>query len=214
MWYRQARQQAVTLQQALFRRIDRESVLDFARRLGLVNGGSIVVRNELEMAVLVDVAVYNHRIGERSLLDVYLEEMELATDSGERQLLEAMNRSYYSMFIVEAAEREKGAGLRDLLRDERLLVVDWGIETRAEKGHRIATRVLPFPDYDLSMTSGAGIRISPESMREIVPRLATEFQGGVDLERLPPERRLQLEITIAGTLIARGDTAETSGYMG
>jgi hypothetical protein len=205
-WYRQARQQAIALQQALFRRVDRPSVQACAERLGLWRDGAIVVRNELEMAVLVDYCVYNHMIDGRMLVDVYLEEMELAEDSQERELLEAMNRNYYSMFVVEAAEREKGAGLRDLLRDEKVLVVDWGVELKGEKGMRIASRLLPFPDYDLSITSGAALHISPDSMRDVVTQLAGHFTGGVDIENLPADKRAELEAIIIRTLLEREES--------
>lgn len=133
----------------------------------------MVFGDEDELSVLFDYCLYNYPRNGKSVIDRHLELSPPPAISDERLLLEAMSHSYYSLFLVEDIQTDKGATLRDLLCDETLCLIDIGIGQSARPGMILAGRVLPLADFH--MASGTFIPVQGQEMRREVMLIVEKF---------------------------------------
>lgn len=88
------------------------------------------------------------------MIDRYLEQAQPTVLSEEdMQLLNAMSNAYYSLFLVDAVQSDRGATLHDLLRHKTFFLMDTGLGQSARPGLMLAGRVLPLADF--AMSSGS-----------------------------------------------------------
>jgi hypothetical protein len=66
-----------------------------------------------------------------------------------------MQQAFYSVFMVEQAERGLGIAARDLVSDKSVVIVDLGLGSTAKRGLLLAGRAMPFDEY--YMTTGAAL---------------------------------------------------------
>ncbi len=164
--YKRLRTAGRYLNQDLVRRLPKGTMLECAKKLGLRKGKSLSFQNEGEMPVLFDYCLYNHRRAGKNIIEKYLEDSPPAETSDEMTLLRAMVKAHYSVFMVEEIQNGMGATLFDLLRHDRLSLIDIGIGTTARRGMIFGGRVLPLGDF--YMTSGAFVPLWPDIVERIV----------------------------------------------
>jgi hypothetical protein len=131
--------------QAVLAIIAPDVVLDWAKRLRLTQGKSVVLNSENEMTLAEDLAIYLPRLGRLQPLDRYARTARFAPDSNEAVMLEAMRHARFSLWRVE--RRHESAGLllrdlRDLLRGGEIRLVDETMEKTAPQGVELAGRLL------------------------------------------------------------------------
>jgi hypothetical protein len=105
--------------------------LDWAKRLGLARGRTVLVESEQEMTLAEDLAIYLARPGRSHPLDRYARAARLAPGSDEAIVLEAMRRARFSLWRVERRHGTMGLVLRDLLRGGDIWLVDEALERSA-----------------------------------------------------------------------------------
>jgi hypothetical protein len=120
---------------------------------------------------------------------------------------EAMSHPRYSMFEVEEVHRGTSVTMRDVVRDDSLLVVDEGLSRSMRRRCTLAYRLLPFPEY--WMTTGSGFPLTREAVAEIqntvLPGLRSTERP--DLSRLSAKAEVELERAIIGAGFQEGGTA-------
>src|SRR5262245_38473515 len=84
-------------QQIMDALVDRAALMRAARALDIARGDTFIFESEAEMNVLMDYALYEHRVNGRSLVELYREKTSLLTPM-QHELLDAMCQSYVSLF--------------------------------------------------------------------------------------------------------------------
>jgi hypothetical protein len=140
--------------------------MECAKKLGLQKGRSWVLDNEQARAVLFDYCLYTYTRGGKTVIEKCVESDPWGETSDEKAVLIAMVKAHYSVFLVEQIEKGAGATLFDLLRHERLRLVDIGIGSTAVRGMFFAGRLLPMGEFWI--TSGAFLPLTPHLVKRIV----------------------------------------------
>ena len=169
--YKHLRSVGRDLSNKLVERLSMDVINEGARKLGILQGGTLVFDSEDESCVLMDYCIYNVRRRGRNAVEQYLMDSAPDPDSDEMVCLRAMQKAIYSLFIVESVERGLGMTARDLWSNETMLIVDMGLGSTAKEGVLFASRLL-FHD-GFSMTGGAvlPIGVPPASERDTIMKL-------------------------------------------
>jgi hypothetical protein len=114
--YRHLRQISKEQHQAVLDVISPSIVLNWAKRLGLAQGRTLLLESELELLLAEDLAIYLSGPGRSHPLDRYARAARLAPGSDRAILLEAMRQARFSLWRVERWHETTGLILRDLLR--------------------------------------------------------------------------------------------------
>lgn len=166
--------------------LSRRDILEGAKELGMVDGDRLVFGSEHEMAVTMDHCLYDLRRNGRRAIDRYLAQARFELGSPELELAAAMPHARYSVFVVEDVYRGAGLGLRDLLRQEPVRLLDRNLSETAEAGMALATRILLFDDF--GMTTGAGLPFDRQMAEELRhragPWLQQEARKGLDIAHM------------------------------
>ncbi len=168
--YQHLRAAGRNLNHKLVKRLSKDVIHEGGRRLGILEGGTLVFNSEDESSVLMDYCLYDVRRKGRNATEQYLIDAAPAPNSDEMACLRAMQQAIYSLFVVESVTRGFGVIVRDLLTDEIILVVDMGFGSTAQAGLVFASRLLFHEGF--AMTGGAALPISvlPEDQREAITK--------------------------------------------
>ena len=183
--YRRLRQISKEHHQAVLDIIAPDVVLDWARRLDLTQGKTVVSDSEYEIGLAEDLAIYVARLGRSHPLDRYARAAGFAPGSDEAIVLEAMRHARFSLWRIERRHQTTGLILRDLLRDEETWLIDEAMAKNAPQGVEMAARLLQ-PD-DFAMTARLIVPIIPDLMT--IPELMEEV-----FTRMPALRRIRGDV--------------------
>jgi hypothetical protein len=166
--YRHLRRIGKEQHQAVLDVIAPNVVLDWAKRLGLTWGRTVLLESELELVLAEDLAIYLPRPGRSLPLDRYARAARLAPGSDEAIVLEAMRRARFSLWRVERRHETMGLVLRDLLRGEDIWLADEALERSARPGLAMAARLLQPEAF--AMTARIAVPVTPDLMEEVFAR--------------------------------------------
>ena len=166
--YRRLRRIGKELHQAVLDVVAPKVVLDWAKRLGLARGRTVLLESEQEVILAEDLAIYLPRPGRSHPLDRYARAARLAPGSDEATVLEAMRRARFSLWRVERRHETMGLVLRDLLRGEDLWLVDEAPERSARPGLAMAARLLQPEAF--AVTARIVVPVTPDLMEEVFVR--------------------------------------------
>jgi hypothetical protein len=183
--YRRLRQISKEHHQAVLDIIAPDVVLDWARRLDLTQGKTVVSDSEYEIGLAEDLAIYVARLGRSHPLDRYARAAGFAPGSDDAIVLEAMRHARFSLWRIERRHQTTGLILRDLLRDEETWLIDEAMAKNAPQGVEMAARLLQ-PD-DFAMTARLIVPIIPDLMT--LPDLMEEV-----FTRMPALRRIRGDV--------------------
>jgi hypothetical protein len=111
--YRRLRQISKEHHEAVLDIIAPDVVLEWARRLDLTQGRTVVIESENELILPEDLAIYLPRLGRSHPLDRYARAAQFAPGSDEAIVLEAMHHARFSLWRVERRHQTAGLVLRD-----------------------------------------------------------------------------------------------------
>lgn len=162
------------------------AILKHARRLGLAEPEARVLAgmdDELELAC--DLAVYTAPPGRSRAIDRYARS---APPSGpdEARVLDAMCKARFTVFTVEDRHPAAGLLVKDVVRDEKVWLIDDDLETWLKKGMLFAARL--YTPERFSMTTGVGVRINAALLYEALAS-APQLMGGKYRDRVCEEPR-------------------------
>jgi hypothetical protein len=160
--YRRLRQISKEQHEAVLDIIAADVVLDWAKRIGLTQGKTVVSDSEYEIALAEDLAIYLARLGRSHPLDRYARAAGFAPGSDEAIVLEAMRHARFSLWCVERHHETTGLILRDLLREEEIWLIDEAMAKNARPGREMAARLVQ-PDR-FAMTARVIVPINPVLM--------------------------------------------------
>jgi len=208
--YKRLRKVGRELNNRIFETLSREAIEQTARRLGMWRDGTLVLETQDEMSVLMDHAIHGYFEDGRNAVDRYVEAHPPQPASDEAAVLWAARQAFFAIPKVEEVVPGVGVWARDLLRDERFLLVDMGLSQSAVEGGVLATRLLPFERF--VMTSGAALPASSECLRAVI-----EYLEGMEIETdaegyLRPTRQQEAETGLEITRIFLEEHA--SSYIG
>lgn len=202
--YRRNREVARSMHAPLLDRLGIDALKACASKLGILRKGVFVFDSESEIALLTDYALFCHRTMGKNAIERYLAEAPYAPGSDELAVLEAKAASRYSLFVAQAIQRGLGAEVKDVVRGDRLFVVDVSFSETLEEGHAFATRLLVFPEF--AMTTGAALPIFrdylPAIGREVIRRFGRERAN--QLERLSASEQGALQTVVLTTCLRLG----------
>lgn len=161
--YKHCREIGRDLNVTLAKQLPKSAVPECGKKLGIFKSGTLILKNDDEIAVLYDYCLYHYRRGGKNIIERYLEQSPPASDSTEMMLIQAMLESYFSLFQVEEIDPHRGARLRDLVTGKALHVLDVGLSETGMPGLILAGRMLPLADF--TMSSGTMIPV-PEPVFE------------------------------------------------
>jgi hypothetical protein len=163
--YRRLRQVSKEHHHAALDVIAPDVLLDWAKRLRLTEGRTVVFESEHEMTLAEDLATYLPRPGRSHPLDRYARAAEFAPGSDEALVLEAMRRARFSVWRVERRHETAGLTLRDLLRGEETWLVDETMEKNPPLGVEMAGRLMRPEGF--AMTARIVVPVTPVLMRMV-----------------------------------------------
>src|SRR3954469_16516775 len=140
--YRRLRQISKEQHEAVLDLIAADVLLDWARRLDLTVGKTVVLENDNELTLPEDLAIYLPRRGHLHPLERYARLARFAPGSDEAIVLAAMRQARFSLWRIERRHPTTGLILRDLLRGEEIWLVDEAMERNAPPGVEMAARLL------------------------------------------------------------------------
>jgi len=180
--YRRLRQISKEQHEAVLDIIAPDVVLDWAKRIDLTQGKTVVSDSEYEIALAEDLAIYLPRLGRSHPLDRYARAAGFVPGSDEAIVLEAMRHARFSLWRIERHHETTGLILRDLLREEEIWLIDEAMAKNARPGREMAARLVQ-PDR-FAMTARVIVPINPVLMTR--PELMEEV-----FIRAPALRSLQ-----------------------
>src|SRR5215212_1618584 len=156
--YRRLRQISKEQHEAVLNIIAPDVVLDWARRIGLTQGKTVVSDSEAEIPLAEDLAIYRPRLGHSHPLDRYARAAGFAPGSEEAIVLAAMRQARFSLWRVERDHETTGL----ILREEEIWLIDEAMAKNARPGQEMAARLVE-PDR-FAMTARVIVPIIPDLM--------------------------------------------------
>ena len=160
--YRHLRQISKEQHEAVLDITAADVLLDWARRIDLTQGRTVISDNEYEIVLAEDLAIYLARLGRPHPLDRYARAAGFAPGSDEAIVIEAMRHARFSLWHIERHHETTGLILRDLLRDEEIWLIDEALAKNVRPGQEMAARLI-VPDR-FAMTARVIVPIIPALM--------------------------------------------------
>lgn len=145
--------------------LPKSTLLECAKKLGLAKGKVMIFDSQDELPALMDFCLYNSRSGGKNMIERYALQTPPLPESDEKQVLQAMLDSHFSVFMVEKVYTGKGVSLSSFGQEE-IFLMDLGLGDSAVTGMSMAGRVLPFRDFH--MTAGAFLPLYEEPVNKAV----------------------------------------------
>lgn len=166
--------------------LSKEHFLESGRRLGILQEGILVFRNEDETSVLMDFALNELKPDDKSVVQMYGEKIGGENDV-EKEILSALISSYTSLFRVDSISASDNIlYLSDLLNNRiDIELIDVGLSQSAIPGILLFIRLVPFKS--IFMTSGISFIFRPD-LENTLLRQYKKFSKRVDVISDPAER--------------------------
>ena len=166
--------------------LSKEHFLESGRRLGILQEGILVFRNEDETSVLMDFALNELKPDDKSVVQMYGEKIGGENDV-EKEILSALISSYTSLFRVDSISASDNIlYLSDLLNNRiDIGLIDVGLSQSAIPGILLFIRLVPFKS--IFMTSGISFIFRPD-LENTLLRQYKKFSKRVDVISDPAER--------------------------
>jgi hypothetical protein len=161
--YNQRREIAIPFNHKLVEQLPKSAIKECAKKLGMLHRNTLVVSCEDEVSVLMDYCLFHFRINKVNMISRHLLMSPPAKDSIEMELLETMQKAYYSLLIVEKVFENKGVLVFDAVNKKDIFLIDLGLSISADAGMMFASHIIPIDQF--YRTSGAMLPI-PDSLFE------------------------------------------------
>lgn len=164
--YRHLRAIATRHHGAAVQFLARPSILEQARRLGLLAGQTLIADSEVELTLVFELAIYTAKDGRSRAIDRYAKAARLPASSDEMFMLEAMRHARFSIWQVERRHDACGLVVSDMLRQTEAWLVDEGMERSARSGMCFASRLCEVEPFVI--TSGVMVPVLGPMLEEVL----------------------------------------------
>jgi len=201
--YQRIRQVGLHLNQLLVKRLTRQALEEGARALGILRKGVMVFQSEDMTSVLMDYCIHDVRRQGRTVVEEMLAEGKYSPGTDETLYLEALRQAKYGIFLVERTVPGVGVDVLDVIRGNRLRIVDVNFSRSSASGLALATRICTPGEF--TMTTGATLPIgllTPKAQAEYVKEIAEA--PGPGLDEMSPDKRSKAIAEIIRSAIRSG----------
>ena len=167
--YRRLRAISKRQQTAAMDRVAPDTMLDFGRRLGIVQGRTFICDSPSEMDLLFDLCVYAGKPGRSRAIDRYARSVEGTLHGDEAMMLRAAQSASFRVWHVEQRHELAGLWVIDLITGDRLWLIDEGLTATSPIGEAYAGRLKTVDDF--VMTCGAMVPLSMTVMAAAIGNL-------------------------------------------
>jgi hypothetical protein len=157
--YQKIRDLLPALHMKIIKQLSRDDMNTSGRHLGMLHKKTFVFNNQTEIAVLSDYQVYSYRPHGISMVERYLKAKRNSLYPFTVELLEAMCRARFSIYMTGEAQKGKGLAVTDAFRHESFFLADRSLSTSSEPDMLLVLRLITFDDF--AIQTGAGILIEP-----------------------------------------------------
>ena len=173
--YRKILAGVVRHHQAMDRHVTGAALARIAKRLGLRVKGGVIEAGDDEMTLVSDLAVYGRVAGSTRAIDRYARAVAGSLDTFDKDLLEALRRSWFSVFRFTSRHPIAGWYVDDRLLDRTgLWLMNEALERSARAGMGLGARVFEFGSF--VVTTGGAAPLTGTLMDGLVDDLR-ERQG-------------------------------------
>lgn len=147
--------------------------------------------------LLTDVCLYDCFPGGKSPISRYQAVAAPVMETQEALVIEAMARlPPVSLYRIQRRKPGIGVEMHDLLTNEDVFVMDRGLGETAKVGLCLAARLIRFPDFGISMTSGASMVVEAILAQDLVDDIHAELGRGAQacLARMGAQDRSRYSI--------------------
>jgi hypothetical protein len=134
------------------------AMLQQGRRLGLVEGQTLMLDDMDDMALVFDLAIYTAPADRSRAIDRCLRGSLSEPGSDEALVLKAMSEARFSIYSVLRRHDAAGVIVKDTMRETEVWLVDEGIEASAPEGYTFASRF--FTPETFAMTAGVMVPVT------------------------------------------------------
>lgn len=164
--------------------IKREEVDRVARLLNIgLKNNRFTTDNPMDFDYIMDFIIYELRVDGKNLVERYADENSPENDM-EAAVINAMLNQHSSIYrVVNISREKKMLFYKDILNDVRnTRLIDLTFSNTAEPGLLVYTRILPFPE--LNMTSGTSFVFPSEAEGRLLSVYASsKFNDKTSMER-------------------------------
>ncbi|HUO10312.1 MAG TPA: hypothetical protein VM008_18545 [Phycisphaerae bacterium] len=179
-----------------------------ARKFGLLKGNTLLLEAESELIILGDFCIYSLRGRGETTVARYLATLPTTNSEDDAAVRDAMERTRYSIYRLEEQGKRAVMRFQDMLRGDRLWVVDENLSRTLKRGALLAGRMIPVPTY--WMSTGAAFPVS-NGVLGVVKSALPVAPGGT--EETLPQARAEMEEQLARMIIGAGLIEGTTGMI-
>jgi len=138
----------------------------------MLSRGILVFDSENETKYLFDRIIYDVPWDGKSAVEHFEAEDDSQLSEMEKEILQAMKNSYFSLFEVVGSVSGEYVQLADLLLDNQIELMDISMSITVSEGTLLATRILNI--QDICMTTGAGYPFQAEQKDILISELKAQ----------------------------------------
>jgi len=209
--YKRMRSTGLKLNKVLPEYIPKEAIEAVGRKLGFWKNGTLVFNDQDQVCVLIDHAIHGWFTDGKNAVDCYAAEHPPPPGSDKEAVLEAMRRTFFSLFRVEEVVDGVGTRVLDILQDRGYFLADVNLSRSAVVGGTLASRVIPFEDF--IMTTGAGLPVDLETTEEVSRRLHEMGKAWQDTPDMMREENAELAAKVI-RICLKSEGAQRIRYRG
>jgi len=209
--YRRWRERTSDLQNQIVTTLDAGTILECARKLGILRKNTVVFATEDEPAVLMDYCVYSHLRDGLNAVQRYFTEYPPQPGSFDDTVSKAMVAARYRLLRLTGLAPGIGVQVSDLQEDQTLFLVDRNCSQTTGAGLILATRTLSVNGF--YMTTGAALPVPDE----IGTRMIRMLKSRADVYGDRPaadQRRREAEAAFSTAVIRACLAAGASSAIG
>ena len=146
--------------------LSKDAIMSQARRLGLVQGKTLVLDSMDDLTLAFDLTIHTAPKDRSRAIDRYARAVRLAPGSDEALVLEAMRCARFSIISITRRHNVAGLIVEDLFRGGEFWLVDEALERSLRDGVALATRLFTLDDF--AMTAGVLVPFDIELIEDVI----------------------------------------------
>jgi hypothetical protein len=146
--------------------LSKDAIMSQARRLGLVQGKTLVLDSMDDLTLAFDLSIHTAPKDRSRAIDRYARAVRLAPGSDEALVLEAMRCARFSIISIKRRHNVAGLIVEDLFRGGEFWLVDEALERSLRDGVALATRLFTLDDF--AMTAGVLVPFDSELIEDVI----------------------------------------------
>ena len=175
----------------LFAEVTDSQAFSAAKILGIYEAGfeeSIRIRNDAEMSMHAEHCLLYFSLKDTPLLQLILGEKKPIFKPQERKLIEALLKSYFTIFKIEEIYKNGAIKVSDLMTNEKRILFDKTMNEQQSVGNYVLCTVLDMGDYIMTGSGTLPFSIEYPGGQEVLKIFSDYLQSIDDISKIPPKK--------------------------